>query len=278
VRFVKTEDEITRIQTVYASCHQLRVKTLTVYFETGPAVIAALLPPPLKPTPNPVAIASVGEVGNSNCVGPYEYASLGVKAQYGDIVGVYYLTTPVSTPEAMTFGRELYGDPRKMAKIIFEEQDEHVWGSAERNEIRFLSMRGRCDHPAPVGRQETSAFHFKFQPRPDGCGFDSPPQLVHVTGDLTVVEARRGRGEVVFRDSPHDPVIDIPVTQVLDAVYTQGHAYTSGRILCDVDADAFLPYAFISTDSAEVMSEGTVLHAQASRRTREGKGEWRKTA
>jgi acetoacetate decarboxylase len=278
VRFVKTEEEISRIQAVYSRLHQLRLNTLTVYFETDLEAIRAVLPPPLEPTPNPVAVASVGEAGNSNCAGPYSFASLGVKAQYREIVGVYQLSAPVSTPQAAFLGRTLYGEPAKVAKVIFEQQDEHVWGSAERNEIRFLSVRGRCEHPAPSGRSETSAFHFKFLPRPDGTGFDSPPKLVHVTGDVTVVTARRGRGEVVFRESPDDPVIDIPVRQVMDAVYTQGHAYTSGRILCDVDPESFAPYAYGGVDSLDIVAEGTVLHAQASRRSRDGKGEWRKTA
>jgi hypothetical protein len=73
-------------------------------------------------------------------------------------------------------------------------------------------------------------------------------------------------------------VIDIPVRQVLDAVYTEGHTYTSGRILCEVDPNEFLPYAFSKMDAFEVVAEGTVLHAQAGRKTREGKGQWRKTA
>lgn len=278
MRFVKGEDEINTIQSVYSRCHLLRLKLLTVYFETDPAAIAEILPPPLELAPNHVAIATVGEVGNSNCAGPYEFATLGVRARFGDVTGTYGLSAPVSTPQAMVFGREHYGEPAKLTRVVFEQQDEHVWGSAERNEIRFLSMRGRCEHPAPGGRQEISDFHFKFSPRADGFGLDSPPLLVQVTTDLTVTTARRGRGEVVFRDSPHDPVIDLPVTQVLDAVYIEGHAYTTGRVLAEGDAEAFLPYAFNGTDCAETTSEGTVLHAQASRTTRDGKGEWRKTA
>ena len=278
MRFVKSEQEISSIRAVNSRCHLLRLKSLSVYFETDPAVLAELLPPPLEPAPNHVAVASVGEVGNSNCAGPYEFATLGVRARHGDVTGTYCLSAPVSTAQAMTFGREQYGEPRKLGNIVFEQQDEHVWGSAERGEIRFLSLRGRCEHPAPAGRQELSDFHFKYQTRPDGLGFDAPPRLVQVTTDLTVVSARRGRGEVVFRDSPHDPAIDLPVTQVLDAVYIEGHAYTSGRFLAEVDPDAFLPYSFNGTDCAETTAEGTVLHAQASRQTRDGRGEWRKTA
>ena len=278
MRFVKSAAEISTLQGLYARCHLIRVKSLTVFFETDPAALARILPPPLEPAPNHVAVASVGEVGNSNCAGPYEFATLGVRARFGDALGTYGLSAPISTSQALTFGREYYGEPRKLARIVFEQQDDHVWGSAERNEIRFLSMRGRCDQPAPAGRQEVSDFHFKYSLSPDGFGLDSPPLLVQTTTDLTVTTARRGRGEVIFRDSPHDPVIDLPVTQVLDAVYIEGHAYRTGRVIGEADPAAFLPYSFNGMDCAETTAEGTVLHAQASRQSRDGKGEWRKTA
>jgi len=275
LRFVKTLDEIRRIQKTYSRCHFLATRNLTVVFETTPEVVRELLPPPLEPTPEPLGSAWVGEIGNSNSVGPFLGAALYVRARYGDIIGNYCITMPMSTPEAVTFGRELYGEPKKLANIIFERQGEHVWGYAERHEVRFLSMRGRMTGAAATGRRETSTFHFKFTPRADGIGFDSPPQLIHVTGDTNTKVGQRGRGELVFRDSPHDPVSDIPVRQVVEAVYTEGDVYTSGRILCEVDPEAFLPYAFSKIDSVDVVEEGTLLQAQASRKTRAGKGQWR---
>ncbi len=275
MRFVKTQEEITRIQQTYSRCHFMATRNLTVVFETSPAAVRDILPPPLEPTAEPVGSAWVGEIGNSNCVGPFLGAALYVRARYQDIVGNYCITMPMSTPQAVTFGRELYGEPKKLASIIFEKQDDHVWGSAERNEIRFLSLRGRMSGAAATGRHETSTFHFKFTPRVDGAGFDCPPQLIHVTSDTTVQLAQRGRGELIFRDSPHDPVSDIPVRQVLEAIYTEGHVYTSGRVLCEVDPDQFLPYAFGKIDSYDAVVEGTLLHAQAARKTRQGKGQWR---
>ena len=275
MRFVKTLDEIRRIQKAYSRCHFLAAKNLTVTFETTPEAVRALLPPPLEPTPEPLGSAWVGEIGNSNSVGPFSGAALYLRARYGDIIGNYCLTMPMSTPEAVTFGRELYGEPQKLAKIIFEQQDEHVWGYAERHEVRLLSLRGRMTGAAATGRRETSTFHFKFTPRADGIGFDCPPQLVHVTGDTNTKVARRGRGELVFRDSAHDPVSDIPVRQVIEAVYTEGDVYTTGRVLCEVDPDEFLPYAFGKMDAIDLVEEGTLLHAQAARKTRQGKGQWR---
>ncbi len=278
MRFVKTTEEIRQIQAVLAQPQFLGVRSLTVLFETTPQAIQALLPPPLEPLPEPLGSAWVGEIGNSNCVGPFLGAALYVRARYQDIVGNYCVTMPMSTAEAVTFGRELYGEPKKLAKIIFEREGEHVWGSVERFAVRHLSLRGRMTGRAPTGRQESSSFHFKFLPRPDGTGFDHPPVLVHVISEANVRSAERGKGELVLRDSPHDPLADMPVAQVIEALYTEGHIYTRGRVLCEVDPEAFLPYAYGKMDSFEVLAEGTALHAQAARRTRQGKGQWRGTA
>lgn len=210
MRLVKTTEEIARIQSAYARRHFMGARTLTVLFETTPEVVQQLLPPPLEPAPEPLGAAWVTEVANSNCVGPFLAAAVYLRARYKDITGDYCISMPVSTPEALTWGRELYGEPKKLAKVIFEQQGEHVWGSAERHAVRFLSVRGRLTEEAPPGRHQTSSFYFKFTPRADGNGLDSPPQLVHVIGDARIDTMRRGRGELVFRDSPDDPVSDIP--------------------------------------------------------------------
>ena len=141
-----------------------------------------------------------------------------------------------------------------------------------------MSRRGRMDGPGNTGRHQSSTFHFKYLPRPDGSGFDHPPLLVHVTAEHNLHAAERGKGELVLRDSPHDPVADIPVTQVVGAVYTEGVSYTSGKVLCEVDPEAFLPYAFAKMDSFDIVAEGTLMHAQAGRKTREGRGRWRSQA
>jgi acetoacetate decarboxylase len=277
VRFVKTPDEVRRLQVIYSRPQFMASRSLTVLFETKPEAVSALLPPPLEPTPEAVGHAWLGEIGNSNCVGPFLGAAVYLRARYGDLVGDYCLTMPMSTDASVIFGRELYGEPKKVAKIIFERKDAHVWGSVERYDIRYLSLRGRMDGSGPAGRRQSSTFHFKYLPRPDGSGFDHPPLLVHVTTEINVQAEEHGRGELVFRDSPHDPVSDIPVVQTLGAVYTEGVFHTSGRVLCQADPEAFLPYAFGKMDSMDVVAEGTLMHAQAARRTGEGRGRWRET-
>jgi acetoacetate decarboxylase len=277
LRLVKTDDEISAIQSVYARGHNLGVRSLSVLFETTPHALAALLPPPLEPAPEPLGLALVQETGNSTTVGPFDHAALFLRASYQETIGYYCVSMPTSRAVAAIFGREMYGFPRKTAKIIFGRQDEYVWGSAERHEVRFLSMRGRLDSPAPTGRQTQTFFTFKASLRCDGSGFESAPRLVEVIEEMNLSHAEAGRGELIFRDSAHDPVGDIPVAQVGSASYMEGQTYTTARVLAEVDPDAFLPYAFCGVDSTDLVAEGTLMHAQAARRTNEGRGRWRES-
>jgi acetoacetate decarboxylase len=276
VRLVKSSDEIAAIQSLYTRAHFLGLRQLTVHFETTPQAVRDLLPPPLEPAPEPVGVAWVGEVGNSNCMGSFEGGGVYLRARYEDVIGYYCVAAPRSTTDSVIIGREVFGEPAKLAKVVFEEQEEHVWGHCERHEIRYFSVRGRREEPAPAGRQEFSSFLFKFLPRGDGAGFDCAPRLVHVTSNYNITTAEHGRGELVFRESPHDPLDDIPVQQVVDSVYIEGQMYSTSRVLCEVDADAFLPYAFNRTDAMELLAENTVMHGQASRQTTDGRGQWRK--
>jgi len=276
MNLVKSSDEIAAIQSLYARAHFLGVRQLAVHFETTAEAIRELLPPPLEPAPNPLGVVWFGEIGNSNCMGGFSGGGVYLRARYQDITGHYCIAAPRSTADAMAVGRDLFGEPTKLAKVVFDTTDEHVWGHAERHNVRYLSARGRYDEDAPAGRSEFSSFQFKFLPRSDGAGFDCPPRLVHVTSTLNATISKRGRGELVFRESAHDPLADIPVHQVVEAVYSEGQMYSSARVLCEVDAEAFLPYSFTRNDARELLAEDTVLHGQASRTSRDGRGQWRK--
>lgn len=254
MRLVRTPEDMRDLQAVLEAPQFLDGRYFTVWFETDPEALRALLPPPLEPTDRAVGNAWVGEVRASNCVGGFLGAALYLRARYKDIVGSYCLHMPMSTAEAITFGRELYGEPKKLAGISFERRGEQVQGSVERHGIRYMRFQGRLTGEGPAGRRETSIFHFKYQPRPDGRGFDHPPVLVHVKAEFDIKRAEEGSGELVLADSPHDPVADLPVLRVTGAMYTEGDIYTRGEILCEADPQAFLPYAFAKMDDFRLIA------------------------
>ena len=68
--FVKTPDEISRIEASLSAPQFVSGQRLSVEFRTDPDTLSDLLPPPLTPADEPIAVATVGR-WQSNCVGEF---------------------------------------------------------------------------------------------------------------------------------------------------------------------------------------------------------------
>lgn len=257
-RFVKDPGEVRKLLQAYAAPVFLDMRTLAVSFETDPAVIAGLLPPPLLPAASPRVIVSISEIARSNCVGPFNGAAVNVACQFQGQEGVYCLSMPMSTDTAVIFGRELYAEPKKLADIELEHRPGgHLRGSVTRRGITVIEIRAQFEdgfRDAGIER-ESRNYYFKFLPSADGRGFAHDPELVEVTHHNVVHRTVRGSGTLTFRESCHDPLIDIPVLSVSGVSLSEGDLYTSARVVATVDREAFLPYAFARTDDLTVWAD-----------------------
>lgn len=249
-RFVKSPEQVQQLLQAYAAPSFDDIRSLSLTFETDPDVARELIPPPLQPAPQPRVSVSVYRVRRSNCVGPFNGASVNIACTFRDEPGLYCLTMPMDTGIAVIFGRELYAEPKKLAEIRLEEADGQARGIVTRHGIAFLEIAGTFDNPPePTGATSTTRhYYFKYLPAADGSGLAFDPQLVCVTHTSRTHSAARGSGMVTFRESVHDPLIDIPVLSVGPAVLSEGETKTRAEVVATVPAADFLPYAFAKTD------------------------------
>lgn len=248
-RYVKTADEIAKIREINATPAFLEARSLAISFMTDPDVVREILPPPLRPAAEPAASVSVYRIGRSNCVGAFDGASINVACTYNGEPGLYCVTMPMSTDTAIVFGRELYAEPKKLADCRLDVDLPRVRGTVTRHGITYIELNGVFeDELAPVGRESVSKhYYFKYLPDAEkGLAFD--PQLVCVTHRGVTHKAVRGNGQITFRESRHDPVVDIPVVEVLGASYSESETHTRAQVVATVRADDFLPYAFAKHD------------------------------
>lgn len=263
-RFVKSAEDIRRFQDVYATPSFLDIRTLAISFLTEPDVIAELLPPPLQPAAEPRISISVSEIRRSDCVGPFNGSSVNLACSYEGRDGLYCLAMPMSTDTAVIFGRELFAEPKKLADIRLEQRGKHVQGTVTRHGITYIDLRGTFDdEPGPVEQSGVSQhYYFKYLPAADGKGLAFDPQLIRVTHRGVTHRAARGAGTITFRESRHDPLIDIPVVEVLGATLSEGETHTTAEVVTTVPAAGFLPYAYGKTDDiifwADVGTSGRV--------------------
>jgi acetoacetate decarboxylase len=245
--FVRTDEELAEIRDRQARNRFLDTRALSVRFRTDPAIVERVLPPGLEPAGEPTARAEVVEVGRSNCVGGFAGGGLYVGARHGDLTGEYCLWMPMSTVTAIVWGRELLGEPKKLAEIDLERDGDRVTGRVVRHGESVLELDATLEAERPVDGADddpATVFHYKYQPDVSGEGFQYDPTLVRSVLESDLDHLETGTGTVELASTVHDPLGDLPVESVRGVAYTESDLVVSGENLTTVDPEAFAPYAF----------------------------------
>ena len=145
---------------------------------------------------------------------------------------------------AVVGGREMYGEPKKLAEITLDREGDEIAGAVTRHGITYLELRGRVVESLPLPPPSTSLdFYFKFLISPDGKGFDDDPALVYCRRENTARKAERVDGEVILRESPVDPVADLPVRRLLSMTLSERQSLQRGEIVDRVPSEWVAPFA-----------------------------------
>jgi acetoacetate decarboxylase len=246
--FVKTREEIARIQATLGEPHFFSAQMLTIQYLTKPEIIRHVLPPGLQPTDQPLVTAMVGRWGRSNCVHAFEGGALYVQAKHKDHVGDYCLAMPMSTDAAIIFGRELFGEPKKQATTTLTRKGNTLKGSCVRYGKPIISIEATMEKKENTTEGGFVNFHYKYLPKSDGQGLEWDPMLVMATFKVKLTLAEKGKGKLSLGNTIHDPLGEIEVVQLLDASYSEGDIYSRCQTLAQINAAEFMPYAYGKID------------------------------
>ncbi|HSA53069.1 MAG TPA: acetoacetate decarboxylase family protein [Yinghuangia sp.] len=210
-------------------------------WETDPEAVAAVLPPPLVPADVPLVRANIASCDINGR--PLGAGAIAVRCRHGDVEGDYTLTMPMTTERAVIGGREVFGEPKKLAEVTVDRDGADVVARVTRLGVTYVEIRGRVteDLPLPEPRRTTS-FYYKFLPAVDGDGFDADPMLVHVIRHEKHRWAARVDGDVILRDSAADPVADLPVRRLVSITIGERTSDQRGFVAEHVKPDLVLPY------------------------------------
>ncbi len=255
VRYAARSDAELRNREVEATSVGAWSTVLTVVYETDPAVVAAVLPPPLEPPVEARARVTIARVDIGG-LPTFGAATFAVACQHEGTLGDYALVMPMTTEQSVIGGRETFGEPKKLAEVTLDREGDVVTGRCSRLGVTFLEARGPVTGSLalPPDARRTS-FYFKFLPAPDGKGFDAEPSLVYCHRDETTRRLEQVDAEVVLRDSPFDPVADIPVYRVVEAVLGERRSIQRGEIHSRVPGEWLLPYVHQRYDDRSPVGE-----------------------
>lgn len=221
-------------------------RSISCVYETDAEVAQSVVPKPLEASLGSevcVTFNSVSVPITPDLTIELRSTSFGVRVEYDDKPGIYPLTMPTNSEEAVLRGRERFGLPMKLARIDFEIGDERVSSRVERLGIALLSASGR--RAEDLGSRATTEHGYCFKAFP-GCtlgkGFDQDPQLVRLEWRHDHARVWRLEGELALRDSAFDPVADLPVRRIVELEYREGTTVFSGRVLRPVPGEWLLPF------------------------------------
>ncbi|MFD1659730.1 acetoacetate decarboxylase family protein [Streptomyces caeni] len=251
----RTEAEIAAARTARAELPDIWSTGVVAVWESDPDAVAAVLPPPLEPTGRPLVRVNISTVELPGY--PLGAGSFAVAAAHGGVGGWYPLVMPMTHERALTGGREVFGEPKKLGEVTVERDGPVVRASLARHGVAFVEVRGTVsgDLPVPEPRPKTD-FYFKFLPAVDGSGFDAGPVLVHCVRRETVRRLERITGDVVLRESAYDPVADLPVRRLVEITIGEKTSDQRGKVVERVSAEALLPYAHQRYDDPQQVHDG----------------------
>jgi acetoacetate decarboxylase len=245
VRYVKTLDEVKRAAEANPEFLPSKVRSIRCVYETDPAVAAAVVPRPLVPGARPEVCATFSHVAIQ--LAPdvtFEIGSaiFGVRASYEGVEGIWLVTMPMSTEQAVVPGRETYGEPKKIAAIDFTVEEDRVAARVTRMGVSYLEVEGR--RGASLGPRAFTEYGYCVKAFPScerGRAFDHDPLLVRLEWRHEQEHAEEIAGSIALRESPFDPVADLPVRRLVRLEYEVGRTASNGRVLGSVAPEWILP-------------------------------------
>jgi acetoacetate decarboxylase len=203
---------------------------LVVPFVAGPGVVRRLVPEPLEPNPDDIAYIAVGHLHNDK-LGSTREAFVVVPSSDGAREGNFAVFLYLENDACVTSGREIWGWPKKLATIAYEDGEAGVSASVRRGAATLIES-GLSDlrdaSPADVPLSPVWFNHKIIPSVVEGA----PPDVSQITAttfaDVEVRDVRRGRPTLQLADTSDDPLASLlRVREVLD-----GHRMTlSFRLL-----------------------------------------------
>ncbi|WP_135447740.1 acetoacetate decarboxylase family protein [Tabrizicola caldifontis] len=197
---------------------------LTLVYRTDIEAIRALMPEPLVPTGAEVMI-HIYRMTDTQRLGHYHEVNVMVGAELsGRAVGSYSPYLFLSSDIGVAHGREVHGQPKKLARPWLDFRGDLIVGGMERNGIDVLTGTMPYKQTAADIGQLQAIFPFATNLNLKAVDhIDGTPAIRQLTSrslaDVTIHECWRGPCTVELRPNAQAPIHRLPVREMLDGFF-----------------------------------------------------------
>lgn len=224
---------------------------LASIYVTKREIIQKILPPPLEAGPMGMVLVFIAKYPKSNFGVKYNESAMFVQASFpsamGKIEGVYCPCMYVDNDVAMIGGREVYGLPKKIAKIELKREGNNIEGTLEREGIKIMEIKATLTGKMDSSWNYGPTFSLRVFPSPDVESL-SLAEILAIDITTEPKEICTGTGILKFEKSEKDPLYEVEQVANMGMIYTVGTPKMSkGTILYRAvgeDAEKYLPFMY----------------------------------
>lgn len=228
-------------------------EAVTAVYETDPEIVAAVLPPPLAAGPQPLVRITITRVQMPG-LPAFGAGWIGVQARHEERLGEYPILMPMTTEQSLVGGREINGEPKKLADVEVTRQGEDVSARIARMGSVICEVSGRLGERRENYELEKTDFWFKLSPSCEEAGtLDQDPLLVYGEKTERTRLYQTIEGELILKDAPLDPVSDLVVRKMVDLNWTERASTQVGRVIGPVPRVALEPFIHQRYDDLSVL-------------------------
>ena len=204
--------------------HYADFEKISVICRTTPEALRRLLPEPLEYVSDVFEVfvyrcSKVIDLSSPDAL-PRSYMESGiaVQASIDNVVGGHVAYEYVTTDDAMAPGREIWGYPKKLAAVTWEENNQTIASKTVRNDQVLIDLEFE---PADIELTKPvlqPRLQIKKILRADGQGYDVHQVVLNKLGKWTLLETVRGTARLSLGGLPNmDPLVDLMPLEILGA-------------------------------------------------------------
>lgn len=193
-------------------------KKISVICEVETKNLVEIIPEPLElGDTNTIEIYVMST--EKNTLGPFKEGGVVIPVKYKDTIGGTIAYMYVTSDAALCCGREIWGYPKKIADIAFEENGGEIKGNVNREGIDIISVSCKLNGKEIEMPKLYPRFLVRIIPKVDGPGIESK-KVVLVEAESKDIQVRTGEAFLKLGHSSVDPIYKIEPINIIGAIYT----------------------------------------------------------
>jgi acetoacetate decarboxylase len=201
-----------------------------VFFRTAVDNVRPLLPEPLVPAPSGRCCAFAIDATFCAEYGPFKEMGVAAACTYEGREAFYLVCLFLDSSDPIAPGREIYGSPKKLARILMTQEGGELTSTAVRADVPMIRLNSRNTEPATAADIPSlfPLYQMKIIPAVDGPR-PAIKQLIRSAAPENVVTKRlfKGPGVVTFAPTVAGDFWRLAPVEFAGAIY-QVASYNQG--------------------------------------------------